>query len=123
MSHIVTIETQVRDPAAVQAACARLKLPPPAERTVALFSGSATGLAVELPGWKFPLVCDTQSGELKFDNYEGLWGDRAELDRFLQSYAIEKARLEARCSGHTLTEQPLEDGSVRLTIHVGGGSQ
>ena len=123
MSHIVTIETEVRDPLAVQAACARLKLPPAVERTVALFSGSATGLAVELPGWKYPLVCDTQSGELKFDNYEGHWGDRAELNRFLQSYAVEKARLEARRSGHTLTEQPLEDGSVRLTIHVGGTSQ
>ncbi len=28
MSHIVTIQTQVRDPAAIDLACTRLKLPP-----------------------------------------------------------------------------------------------
>lgn len=73
MSHIVTIQTQVRDPAAVAAACRRLQLPAPAFRTVRLFSGSATGLAVELPGWKYPLVCQTDTGELKYDTYGGTW--------------------------------------------------
>src|SRR5688572_650281 len=68
VSHIVTIQTQVRDAAAVAAACQRLSLPLPTERTVRLFSGSATGLAVELPGWHYPVVCDLASGNLKFDN-------------------------------------------------------
>jgi hypothetical protein len=122
MSHIVTIETQVRDPLAVQAACARLKLPAPVQGTVELFSGEATGLAVQLPGWNYPVVCDAQHGRLLFDNYEGRWGDRAELDRFLQAYAVEKARLEARRQGHTVTEQPLADGSIKVTIHVGGAA-
>src|SRR5262245_51821635 len=49
MSHIVTVRTQVRDPAAVAAACHRLGLPPPQHRTVKLFSDTAEGLAVELP--------------------------------------------------------------------------
>lgn len=119
MSHIVTIETQVRDPASVRAACERLNLPSPEHKTVTLFSGAATGLAVQLPGWHYPVVCDTTSGQVRFDNYEGRWGEQSELDRFLQAYAIEKARIEARRNGHTLTERPLEDGSVQLTIQVG----
>ena len=122
MSHIVTIETQVRDAAAVAAACQRLGLPPPAERTVRLFSGQATGLTVELPGWNDPVVCDLTSGNLKFDNYEGSWGNRAELEKFLQMYACEKAKIEARRQGHSITEQPLADGSIKLTIQVAGGA-
>ena len=96
MSHIVEIETQVRDPAAVHAACQRLKLAIPSYQTVQLFSDRETGLTVQLPGWTYPVVCNTASGQLKFDNFEGRWGDQRELDRFLQAYAIEKARIEAQ---------------------------
>ena len=37
-------------------------------------------------------------------------------------YAVEKARIEARRQGHSVTEQPLADGSIKLTIQVGGGA-
>ncbi len=122
MSHIVEIKTQVRDPAAVAAACQRLGLAPPAQKTVELYSTTETGLAVQLPGWKFPVVCDLAGGSLKFDNFNGLWGEQKELNRFLQAYAVEMAKLEARRKGHTVTEQPLADGSVKLTIQVAGGA-
>jgi hypothetical protein len=65
------------------------------------------------------LVCDVWSGQIHYDNYGGAWGDPAQLDRFMQSYAIEKARIEARKKGHTVVEQSLADGSVKLTIQVG----
>ena len=120
MSHLVEIATEVRDPAAVQLASARLHLEQPTCGTARLYSGEAGGLLVELPGWKYPLVCDTDSGTMRFDNFGGRWGAQQELDRFLQAYAIEKAKLEARRSGHTVTEQPLQDGSVRLTVQLGG---
>ncbi len=48
------------------------------------------------------------------------WGAQKELDRLLQAYAIEKCRIEARRRGHAVTEQQLEDGSVRLQIVEGG---
>ncbi len=122
MSHIVQIQTQVRDPAAIQAACRRLGLPEPVERTVKLFSGQATGLTVQLPGWKYPLVCNTASGHIQFDNFGGHWGEQAGFDQFLQAYAAEKAKLEARKQGHSVTEQALADGSIKLTIQVSGGA-
>lgn len=122
MSHIVTIETQVRDPAAVRAACRRLQLPPPSEGTFRLFSGAAAGLGVRLPGWRYPVVCRTETGTLQYDNFNGRWGEAAQLDRFLQAYAVEKAKVEARHQGHSVREQRLEDGSVKLTVQVPGGA-
>ena len=122
MSHIVRIETQVRDEGAIVAACTRLGLAPPETGTFQLFTNQATGLAVRLPGWNYPVVCQTQTGELAYDNYHGAWGDQAQLHRFLQAYAIEKARLEARKQGYSVTEQQLDSGAVKLTIEVGGAT-
>ena len=122
MSHIVTIKTEVRDLAAISAACRRLQLPLPVPGTAQLFSGQATGLIVRLPDWTYPVVVDTGTGQVHYDNYNGAWGDQGQLDRFLQIYAVERARIEARKKGHQVTEQSLADGSIKLTIRVGGGS-
>ena len=123
MSHIVSIATRVRDAEALAAACRRLGLPPPAHGTAALFAGEATGQVVRLPGWTYPLVLDLASGQARYDNYGGRWGEQAHLDRLLQAYAVERTRLEARRAGHTLLEQALPDGSVKLTLQVGGGGR
>ena len=120
MSHIVTIHAQVRDPLAVQAACKRLQIPCPVHRTVRLFSTEVTGLAVELPGWRYPVVCQTATGQLQYDNFQGRWGEPRELEKFLQRYAAEKVKLEARRQGQTVVEQPMENGSLRLQIAVAG---
>ena len=122
MSHIVQIQTQLKDATAVRAACQRLGLLAPVQGTTRLFSGEATGLAVQLPDWVYPVVCDTATGQLKFDNFNGRWGDQQHLDRFLQAYAVCKAVSEARCRGHLCTEQKLDDGSIKLTIQVQGGA-
>ena len=120
MSHIVRIKTEVRDPVAIRAACIRNKLPAPTAGTAQLFTEEATGTIVQLPNWKFPVVCNTQTGQLCFDNYQGRWGDQKHLDRFLQSYAVEKTRLVARQKGHSVLEQPQQDGSIKLTVQIGG---
>ena len=122
MSHIVTIRTEVRDAAAVQAACRRLGLPQPVQGSFRVYTTQASGLSVRLPGWQYPVVCELASGSLKYDNFQGHWGDQKHLDGFLQAYAVEKAKIEARRKGHTVSEQSLADGSVRLTIQVQGGA-
>jgi hypothetical protein len=63
-----------------------------------------------------------QSGELAYDNFEGHWGDPAELDRLKQSYAVEKTKIEARKQGRYVSEQVLNDGTVQLTVEVNGGA-
>ena len=122
MSHVVTVKSEVRDAAAVKAACQRLKLPPPVQGTHKLFSNSATGLAVQLPKWRYPAVCDLSTGQVHYDNFKGRWGEQAKLDQFLQAYAVERAKAEARRRGHQVTETPLADGSIKLTVNVGGAA-
>ncbi len=122
MSHIVEIKTEIRDEQAVRAACTRLQLPAPEHKTVRLFSATATGLCLQLPGWQYPVVCNLQSGQVSFDNYGGHWGEQKHLHSFLQAYAVEKAKIEARKKGHSVSEARLEDGAIRVTVRVGGAA-
>ena len=119
MSHIVRVQTQVRDAAAVSAACRRRELPEPLAGKHKVFQDKVEGLAVRLRGWNFPAVCQLETGAVVSDNYQGRWGRQAELDQFVQAYAVEKTRIEARRRGHSVTEQTLTDGSIKLVVQVG----
>ena len=116
MSHIVTIKTKVSDPVAIAAACRRLRLAEPVQGTARLYGGEATGWLVRLPDWNYPLVIDAATGTIRFDNFGGLWGQQAELDRFLQAYAVEKTKLEAHKKGLAFSEHFLQDGSIRVQV-------
>lgn len=120
MSHIVTITTQIRDPVAIELACDRLQLAKPQAGEHQLFSKVAEGLAVRLRDWRYPIVCQPATGELLYDNYGGRWGNQQRLDEFVQAYAVEQAKRQARLRGYGVTERLLADGSVRLTLSVGG---
>ena len=109
----------MRDETAVRAACKRLSLPPPVRGTVKLFDGAnVTGLQITLPGWLYPVVCDTATGKVNYDNFRGHWGEQKHLDGFMQAYAVCKAQAEARKKGYRCTETTLPDGSIRLTVNA-----
>jgi len=122
MSHIVSVRTEIRDQQAAESACSRLKWPQPVLGKHRLFSTTVEGLGVQAPRWQYPIVCNLQTGELSYDNFEGRWGDPAELDRFKQSYAVEKTKLEARKQGRYVSELTLSDGTIQLTVEVNGGA-
>ena len=122
MSHVVQITTEIRDEQAVRAACVRLQLAAPEHKTARLFSASATGLCVQLPGWTYPVVCNLATGQLQYDNFGGQWGEQSRLNSFLQAYAVEKSKIEARKRGHSVSETRLQDGSIRVTVRVGGAA-
>ncbi|HEV2968427.1 MAG TPA: DUF1257 domain-containing protein [Pirellulales bacterium] len=105
MSHIVEIKTEVRDPDALRAACRRLGLAELVHETVQLFSGKATGWAVRLPDWNYPVVFDTTRGEARYDNFNGRWGEQKHLDRLMQAYAIEKSR-RSQCASSNVSVRP-----------------
>lgn len=120
MSHIVSIKTEIKDAAAVTAACHRLRLGEPKHGTAQMYGGQTIeGLLVQLPGWKYPIAIDTASGEIKQNHFEGYWGDPAQLDKFIQAYAVEKAKAEARTRGYAVSEQAIQDGSIKLHIVTG----
>jgi hypothetical protein len=122
ISHVVQIQAQIRDAAAVRAACQRLGLPAPVHGKTQLFSSESVGLAIQLPNWQYPIVADLTTGQVKYDDFQGRWGEKRHLDRFLQAYACEKAKIEARRHGHSVTETTLANGSIKLVIQVAGGA-
>ena len=112
----------MRSEAAVQSACRRLKLPPAQHGTFDLYNSTVTGLGVELQDWLYPVVADLQTGDLKIDNYDGRWGEVKYLDQFVQMYTVEAATIAARKQGHSVSEQQLDNGAIKLTVSVGGGA-
>ena len=123
MSQIVSIKTEVKDAEAVKSACKRLNLEEPFFTKAKFYMGEeVTGLAIRLPGYFYLTLADLTTGQLYYDNYEGAWGDQKHVDSFLQAYAVEKAAIEAKKRGHTVFEQPLPNGSIKLTIQVGGAA-
>ncbi|HUU59254.1 MAG TPA: DUF1257 domain-containing protein [Phycisphaerae bacterium] len=133
MSHLVTIQTRMRDPAALAAACRRLGLAEPVHGTMTAADGAtAEGLLVCLPGWRVPVAVRADgtvaterwnfgrrlsTDAWEHDDWPGLaYSDEAQPGRLLQAYAVEAARIEARRRGRSITERALPDGSIRLVI-------
>jgi hypothetical protein len=136
MSHIVTIKTRMKDRALLVEVCRMLGLADPIQGTITGWDGGqASGLLVNLPTWRFPVAVQPD-GSVKCERYNAVripdpsgraslvadfgdfqhWGEEARLNQLLQTYAVEAAKLAARRAGHSVTEQRMADGSVRLTI-------
>jgi hypothetical protein len=122
MSHFATVQTQIRDAAALRAACSELGLALE-ENAVARGYGANKvkgDLVIRLKGPYDIAVIKQDDG-----NY-GLttdwWGGHVEREvgkdygRLLQLYAVHKAQAEARKKGLTCRRQALADGSVKLVI-------
>ncbi|HRF00050.1 MAG TPA: DUF1257 domain-containing protein [Pirellulaceae bacterium] len=120
MSHIVTVQVRVRSAEVLGAACRRLGIGPPISGRHPLYAEVVEGLGVSLPNFRYPVVFRIRTGQVVFDDFEGRWGDRRQLDRLLQSYAIEQATSTARRQGYAVVEQARPDGSVRLELIPGG---
>lgn len=117
MSHTMNIKTEIRDKEALYAACERLgaRLE---EGAFSLYASREKGLGVFLTGWALPVVVK-EDGTISYDNYNGEWGDLAELDRLKDAYGIEKATIEARRQGYSIYETTDEQGCLQLHIQVG----
>ena len=116
MSHIVKIQSDVRRKEIVEKACQRLGIEPPVEGVHHLFDGKYAGLAVKLEGWHYPVVFDLESGEAKFDNYNGAWGKIDRLNEFHVAYGVETVKAEAELAGHSFSETRLGDGTIEVEI-------
>ena len=92
MSHIFQIQTQIKDAAAVRAACQRLGLAQPVQgKTQALqWRGRRAGCAVARLGLSRHLR--HRQRPVKFDNFQGRWGDQHHLDRFLRRMPCARRR-------------------------------
>jgi hypothetical protein len=88
MSHIVTIASEMTNEEMIRKAAGQLGYAVEHKSGYVFYDGTVkTGVFVSLPGWRYP-VCIEDSGKLFFDNYEGAWGNIAELKTFQNEYAL-----------------------------------
>lgn len=83
----------------------------------AIYSGTYEGIGVVLPGWNYPVIINPETGEIKYDNYNGHWGNQDGLDQLVQGYSVEQIRLEAIRQGVSVDQETLENGDVRLLVN------
>jgi len=119
MSHIVTVkDIQMTNKVALEAALSRLEEAGRIQRLGhgrhELYSRHVEGEGIKLlagktadgeehPGWTFPVVI-TDTGEVKYDNYGGSWGDQLSLDEVVQMYGVEAAKHTAMMQGMVVEE-------------------
>jgi hypothetical protein len=115
MSHVATITLEFRDPAVLAEAATACGLTL-SEETITFYDLTRVhGMALRLRGWQYPVVIDA-SGQLFYDNYEGRWGDLAELHRFRRAYAEVATARFARTQGYRVSRATQADGTVRLVL-------
>jgi len=102
MSHTMNVQLELHDRDALLAACQRLGLTM-IEGRHKLYQTTEEGIAISLPGWKYPVVVK-QDGSISYDNYNGSWGKIEELNKLKAYYGLEKAKIEARKQGYSVYE-------------------
>ena len=123
MSHTVTLKLQLSDPKCLTLASRALNLEHrQGPHSVKLFtSDTNVDFSVKLPGWRYPVGINTQSGEVSLDNYNGHWGDMKELHRLSQEYALQVAEQESSVQdllfrGWSATRVQQPNGVVQLVL-------
>lgn len=118
MSETFNVDLELRDKAALAAACSRLGLSVASGVHNLYRDKGLQGLGVSLQGWRFPAIVKAD-GTVAYDNYHGRWGDIKELNKLKAYYGLEKAKIEARKKGLSVYES-VQDNKLVLKIRVGG---
>ena len=104
--------------------CENLGWPQPVWKKTRLYSEAVEGFAVQLPGWRYPVVIDTRSTEeetpIHYDNYNGAWGVLDQLNVLKQSYQVELVLETARMSGNyaSIRTENVEDGPYAGCVNI-----
>lgn len=112
MSHTVSVSVQIKDKGPLGAAVLAMGGTVLGDGTHKLYSrNNENGFGFKLPGWIYPLVL-REDGTLAFDDYNGHWGNREDLQKLTAKYAIEAARQAADAQGWNAEDQ--YDGSLKI---------
>ena len=127
MSHTVTVHAEFTDKGALGAAVEHLGGQVLGEGAIRFHDGTiAVGFAFKLRGWQYPIVL--VDGQLKFDDYEGAWGNRADLELLKAEYLLSRTvnacaemgwLTERQGDGSVLVFHPAEPGAT-LTVSAKG---
>ena len=114
MSHSIAAELRCPNVEIVERTIAIMGLRRVAGERHTLFDGrKVEGIGFELPNWRKMVAID-RAGVPHYDNYNGSWGDIAELDKFLQTYAVEDAMQQAALNGFSVAQTIDAHGNIEL---------
>ena len=122
MSHFVTVETQLKDIAALKAACRELGLniQENAEARGYAANRQRGDFVIQLKGPYDIAVNRKQDGTfgLTADQWQGHVAKEVgqNFTKLMKLYSVHKVLIEAKRKGHTVRRQNLKDGSVKLTV-------
>ena len=117
MSHTVQCKIAVTDKDALAQAAKNCGYEFWQEGQHKLFDGTYQGCAVQIPGWRYPVVANTETGELKYDDYNGSWGKVADLDYLLQEYSAVTMEMQAALQGYSCQrEYDAQTNDLTLTV-------
>jgi hypothetical protein len=119
MSHTVTIDVKIKNMEALAKAAVDMGATINGEGTHRLFSSSHAGLAIQFPKWNYPVVVGTD-GTLHYDNYNGHWGNQADVDRLVNGYA--QAVVEVECDNLGWYHERNEATGELVVHHPSGGT-
>ena len=122
MSHVVTVKLEIKDVEALRAACNRIDGAELVNNGDLMDLGMYTrgsekqGIGLQLEGWNNHVMIVPETGEVRYDNYNGRWGAQEKLDELVQAYSVEKVKLEAMMHGHVVTEEYQENGDIKWKV-------
>ena len=100
----------------IKSACRKMNLEFQGWGRHRLYSSTEEGYAVSLPGWRYPVILNSEG--IAKDDYNGSWGDSKELEKFLRRINAEKVYEEAEIMGYNIEEELTQDEIV-LTLSGG----
>lgn len=117
MSHTVKIEVELTDINALKTTCNRLNLKFEENSIANLYADQQRGFVIHLPNWRYPIIVN--NGNVFYDNYNGQWGDIAELNKLKMYYGVEKVKALARAKGYAYRELTINNKpQIRITVGV-----
>jgi hypothetical protein len=97
LSHTTKVKVEFLDTDALGAAVIALGGTVLGEGSWRLYQGYEVGFGFRLQGWQYPCVLTGE--ELKFDTYNGRWGNEADLSRLNTEYALSVSMKAAQAQG------------------------
>lgn len=87
MSHTIKTKVNIRDVKLLEAAVRVLGGEVIGDGKHQQYSGRINGWGFKLPGWRYPLAF--ADGELSYDDFGGVWGNRSDIGALTEAYALE----------------------------------
>lgn len=87
--------------------------------TSTLYRESVSGYRFTLPDWRYPgvVVFNGNSGSLKYDNYNGLWGKQEHMDSVVQTFVKNVVTAAAKRHGYRETATRMNaEGQMEVTL-------